>query len=90
MAELTIQYPDDLLVASGKPRHAVEEELRLLLAVKLFELGRLSLGKAAELAGMGKVRFADELGRLHIPVVNLDEPEIQEELRAGRGDSHCG
>jgi predicted HTH domain antitoxin len=50
MAELTIQYPDDLLVASGKPRKTVEDELRVVLAMKLFELGQFSLGKAAELA----------------------------------------
>ena len=90
MAELTIQYPDDLLVASGKPRQVVEEELRVVLAMKLFELGQFSLGKAAELAGMGKVRFMDELGRLRIPVIDLDDVETQEETRAARGDHHRG
>ena len=90
MAELTIQYPDDLLVASGKPRKAVEDELRVVLAMKLFELGQFSLGKAAELAGMGKVRFMDELGRLRIPVIDLDDVETQEEMRAARGDRHRG
>ncbi|HNQ91288.1 MAG TPA: UPF0175 family protein [Verrucomicrobiota bacterium] len=90
MAELTIQYPDDLLVASGKPRKVVEDELRVVLATKLFELGQFSLGQAAELAGMGKVRFMDELGRLRIPVIDLDDVETQEEIRAARGDHHRG
>lgn len=90
MAELTIQYPDDLLMASGKPRRVVANELRMLLAVKLFELGQLSLGKAAELAGIGKVHFLDELGRMRIPVINLDDAEIQEELRAALGNHHRG
>jgi predicted HTH domain antitoxin len=85
MAELTVQYPDDLLVASGKPRNVVEEELRFQLAVRLFEVGQLSLGKAAELAGLGKLQFADELGRMKIPIVNLDDQEIQAELSALRG-----
>mgnify|MGYP000957935046 FL=1 len=75
-------------MASGKPRKAVEDELRVVLAMKLFELGQFSLGKAAELAGMGKVRFMDELGRLRIPVIDLDDVEIQEEMRAARGDHH--
>ena len=51
MAELTVQYPDDLLLASGKTRSALEDQLRFELAVRLFEVGQLSLGKAAELAG---------------------------------------
>jgi predicted HTH domain antitoxin len=90
MAELTLQYPDDLLVASGKPRSEVERELKFQLAVRLFEFGQLSLGKAAELAGWNRVHFADELGRLKIPLLNLDDEEIQAELRAIRGNNHRG
>ena len=90
MAELTVQYPDDLLVASGKPRSEVEDELRFQLAVRLFEVGQLSLGKAAELAHLPKPRFADELARMKIPIVNLDDEEIQAELRALRGNHRRG
>ncbi len=90
MAELMVQYPDDLLLASGKPRSVLEEELKFQLAVRLFEVGQLSLGKAAELAGLSKLRFADELGRMKIPVVNLDDEEIQAELSAIRGNHHRG
>jgi len=86
MAELTLEYPDDLLVASGKPRSEVERELKFQLAVRLFEVGQLSLGKAAELAGWNRLRFADELGRLKVPIVNLDDKEIGVELRASRGN----
>ena len=90
MAELTLQYPDELLVASGKTRSEIERELKFQLAVRLFEVGQLSLGKAAELAGWNRLLFADELGRLKIPVVNLDDEEIQAELRALRGNHHLG
>jgi predicted HTH domain antitoxin len=88
MAELTLEYPDDLLVASGKSRTEVERELKFQLAVRLFEVGQLSLGKAAEFANWNRLRFADELGRLKIPIVNLDEEEIEAELRAIRGTHH--
>ena len=81
MRALTIPYPDDLLVASGLSAEALEQEFRFLLAVKLFELRRLSLGKAAELCGLGKLRLMDELGRLKIPVINLEDDQIQDELR---------
>jgi predicted HTH domain antitoxin len=90
MAELTLEYPDDLLLASGKPRSELERELKFHLAVRLFEVGQLSLGKAAELAGWNRLLFADELGRLKIPVINLDDQEIQTELSAIRGDHHRG
>ncbi|HAV62418.1 MAG TPA: hypothetical protein DCY13_08655, partial [Verrucomicrobiales bacterium] len=64
----------------------LERELRFQLAVRLFEVGQLSLGKAAELAGWNRVQFADELGRSGVPVVNLDEEETEVELRALRGN----
>ncbi len=86
MAEMTVQYPDDLLVTSGRPRREVEQELKFQLAVRLFEVGQLSLGQAAELAEWNKVRFGDTLGQMKIPVVNLDDEEIQAEVRALRGD----
>lgn len=49
MAELTLEYPDDLLLSSGKQRGELERELKFQLALRLFEVGHLSLGKAAEL-----------------------------------------
>ena len=81
MHALSLPYPDDLLVVSGKAPQELEEELAFLLAVKLFEVRRLSLGKAAEFCHMGKIRFMFELGRLGVPVINLDDDQVADELR---------
>ncbi|MCI5122224.1 MAG: UPF0175 family protein [Candidatus Electrothrix sp. AUS4] len=80
MQTLSIPYSDDLLVSSGLSKDRLEQELRFLLAVKLFELRRLSVGKAAQLCGMGKLDFMDELGRMGIAVINLDDEQIRDEL----------
>ncbi len=81
MHALSLPYPDDLLVTSGKSPQALEKELVFLLAVKLFELHRLSLGKAAKFCNMNKLQFMFELGRLEIPVINLDDDQIADELK---------
>jgi predicted HTH domain antitoxin len=81
MHTLSLPYPDDLLVLSGKAPQALEEELAFLLAAKLFETHRLTLGKAADFCHMDKLRFMFELGRLRIPVINLDDDQIADELR---------
>jgi predicted HTH domain antitoxin len=81
MRTLSIAYSDDLLVATGQAPEEFEHELWILLAVKLFEVRRLLLGKAAELAGISKRRFLDELGRSGVPVINLDDDQIQDELQ---------
>lgn len=81
MKTLSIPYSDDLLVSTGQSPEALEHDLRVLLAVQLFEVRRLSLGKAAELADISTLSFLDELGRSGIPVINLDDDQIQDELR---------
>jgi predicted HTH domain antitoxin len=81
MQTLSIPYNEDILIATGSTPEQLEQELRLLLGVKLFEIGRLSLGKAAEIAGLTKLRFMDDLGRLGVPVINPDDDQIADELR---------
>ena len=80
MNVLSIPYSEDLLIAAGKSKEELEQELRFLLAVKLFEMRRLSLGKAAELCGMRKLSFMEELGRIGVPAINLDDDQVKLEI----------
>lgn len=68
------------MITLGNSPEALEAELTFLLVVKLFELRRLSLGKAAALCQMGKLQFMYELGCLQVPIINLDDDQIAEEL----------
>lgn len=78
---ITLHLPDSLRTQLGfESLEAMETDLRLTLAARLFEEGRLSLGRAAELAGMHKADFMDELGRRKIPVMNWDDEEIRHEF----------
>ncbi|MEB2793156.1 MAG: UPF0175 family protein [Caldisphaeraceae archaeon] len=56
-------------------------EARLLLAIELYREGRLTLKQAAELAGLCVEDFMRELSRRKISIINLDEEELEEELR---------
>ncbi|MEB3755904.1 MAG: UPF0175 family protein [Desulfurococcales archaeon] len=65
------------------PEHiALDEfEARLLLAVELYREGRLTLKQAAELAGLCVEDFMRELSRRKVSIINLDQEELEEELR---------
>ncbi len=86
MHQLTIEYPDDLLVALGANREQFEQEARFALAAKLFEMGRLSSGKAARLAGMDRVTFLLSLNRVGVAMLDLDEAEMADERRYIKGE----
>lgn len=51
-------------------------------ALKMFELGKLSSGKAAELAGLSRVAFFEMCGRYRVSIVNYPPEDLDAELEA--------
>ena len=62
------------------PEKQIEESLKKLLAVKLYEKGILGIGKARELANVSKLGFLNLLKEENIPV-NFDSEELEEDLK---------
>ncbi len=73
---LTIPYPDELRLSLKKSPAEFEREARLLLAVKLYELNKISTGMAARLAGMSRVAFMFELSRFDLSPIGVDAEEL--------------
>ena len=80
MNTMTIELPIDGLPSPAELPNNFSDEARYLLALKLFEQGRISSGKAGRLAGMGRVEFLLAAGRDGVPVVDLTEEEMVEEF----------
>lgn len=64
--QVIVDVPEKVLLAEKTDEVAFGRELALLAAVKLFELGRLSSGRAAELAGMPRIEFLLTLARYQV------------------------
>jgi predicted HTH domain antitoxin len=64
--QITLSIPETVLLAEKTDEASFAREIRMLAAVKLYELGRLSSGRAAELAGMSRVEFLLALGRYKV------------------------
>ncbi len=76
--ELTMLNTKEMKISI--PSTLSQEETKLLLAVKLYEVGRVSLGQAANLAGFSKRAFMEILGRHQVPVFNYSADELREEI----------
>ena len=72
MNQVILDIPGETLLALKVPVTEIGETLRMVAAVKLFELGRLSSGAAARLAGVPRVVFLFSVGRLWGGYISLD------------------
>ena len=81
MSEITLNIPDESLAALEVSPEELGDELRLAAAVKLYELGRLSSGAAARLAGVPKPVFLSRLGDYGVDSFDLTEDELREDVR---------
>lgn len=78
--ELKLTYPQGFEMAVHLTKSEMEQHLRLMAALKMFELGKISSGKAAELAGMSRTEFFEVCGRYRVSIFNYPDDEIDAEL----------
>jgi predicted HTH domain antitoxin len=74
--QLNIEYPQNLPDILQTTKKEFEKEARMAMAVKLFEMKRVSSGVAATLAGLDRVSFLLSLHRFNVPMIDLEEDEL--------------
>jgi len=85
MSTMTIDCGPELAVALGRRESDLDKELRMASALKLFELGRISSGLAARLAGISRVEFLLTCGQYGVSVFQQTETELQDDVDAALG-----
>jgi predicted HTH domain antitoxin len=79
LSSVTLDIPDEALLALKLSARDAGPELRLAAAAKLYELGRLSSGAAARLAGVPRVAFLSKLADYGVDTFRLNEEELAKE-----------
>jgi len=83
MSQIVLDIPDESLLALNVPADRAGEELRLIAAMKLYEMGKMSSGAAAELAGIPRTTFLSRLADFGIPTFRQSKEDLEGEARFG-------
>lgn len=78
---LRIEYPSTLPDALHQTPAEFEQDARFAMAMKLFEMKRLSSGQAALLAGIDRTTFLMRLAESGVAMINLPAEELADDVR---------
>lgn len=83
MAQVVFDFPPSVFSALRKAPAEFASEMRLAAAIHWYSQGRISQGKAAEIAGISRAEFLEELFRRKIPAIQITAEDLAEEIRRG-------
>lgn len=83
MCQITIDVPDTALADLRQDPDTRAREVRIAAAIGLYASERLSMAEATEIAGIGRVAFADRLRDAHVPVHRVTAEDFAMEFAGG-------
>ncbi|MFH1076881.1 MAG: UPF0175 family protein [Pseudomonadota bacterium] len=82
--KIVFDVPEDVLASLRMGVKGLEHDMKRFLALHYFKNKRLSIGKAARLAGMNRFDFMDFLAEERVVLFDYDESVADEELRGAK------
>jgi len=73
---ISIDFPSDILLTLNKNENELKQDIKLALAIRLFRLQKLTIGKAAQIAGLSRLDFETVLSENEVPISNLSIEEV--------------
>ena len=78
---VSIDFPNDILLAINESENDLKKCIKLLLATQLYISEKLTIGKAAQLSGLSRFEFEKELSKNKISISNLSEDDLLNDLK---------
>ncbi len=81
MTNLTITLPDNVFTALRRTPAEFVKEMRIEAATQWYAQQRISQEKGAEIAGISRAEFIDELAHRRIPIIQVSFDELMNEVQ---------
>ena len=81
MTHISLELPEEISSALRMAPEEFSREMRLAAAIHWYHRGLISGSKAAQIAGLGRLEFLDELARRKLNVIVVDANDLERELR---------
>lgn len=79
--EIKIAIPQGIYIALEEDENELSRQMRTMLAIQFYQKKRLTLGKAAQLAGVSKYEFEKILAENQIPISLLTKEDVMADVR---------
>lgn len=80
MSMIQIEVPEEVLISLKETPETISLELSILATVKLFEMGKLSSRRAAQLAQLSRIEFLNLIGYYQVSPFSLSVEELERDV----------
>ena len=80
MEKIVLEIPDEVLISLKETPSELSRDIRMLAAVKFYQMGKLSSGRAAQLAGISRISFLQSLAQYGVPIFELTPEELRQDV----------
>jgi len=77
---IILEIPEEVLISLKETPSELSRDIRMLAAVKYYQMGKLSSGRAAQLAGVSRISFLQALSLYGVSIFDLTPEELKQDI----------